>query len=158
MIKETYFDNFDEVGWPNPSQLAPYFLGPKGKEWSYLGGNDTWSLSVEGLFETEHLTPKTGRVDVRLFMCGHPDHGVHLSYHRWDGRTMDKVEYLSKGDLDHLREWVRSRHGTALPIGLFVPFRAAYLAVKEFIETDGKLPTSIEWIDGRDIPDDVFPR
>jgi hypothetical protein len=43
--------------------------------------------------------------------------------------------YSSKRDLRRLREWVRSTHDTLLPIGLFVPFEVAWLAVKEFIET-----------------------
>jgi hypothetical protein len=44
-----------------------------------------------------------------------------------------------------------------MPIGLFVPFDRAWLAVKEFIETDGALSKSIDWIDDADIPDEVFP-
>jgi hypothetical protein len=125
MRKRTYFGEFDGHYWPEPSLLRPYFIAPKGQEWSYMGGNDTWGLSAEGLYGTEDLTPQTGRVDVHLFMCGHPDVGVHLAYAKWDGRTHEKLEFSSRGDLRRLREWVRSRHGTALPIGLFVPFSAA---------------------------------
>jgi hypothetical protein len=44
-----------------------------------------------------------------------------------------------------------------MPIGLFIPFDRAWLAVKEFIETDGALPKSIDWIADADIPDEVFP-
>jgi len=59
--------------------------------------------------------------------------------------------------LTRLREWVRSTHDTPLPAGLFVPFETAWKAVKEFIETDGELPKSIEWIANRDLPPNTFP-
>jgi hypothetical protein len=43
-----------------------------------------------------------------------------------------------------------------LPIGLYIPFDRAWMAVKEFIEKDGALPESIAWIAAGDIPDDAF--
>jgi len=58
--------------------------------------------------------------------------------------------------LSRLYEWVFSRHGSKFPIGLFVPFPAAYLAVRDFIQTEGELPTSIEWIAVKDITEDAF--
>jgi len=42
-----------------------------------------------------------------------------------------------------------------MPIGLFIPFERAWLAVKEFLQTDGAL--SITWIAGDDLPADAFP-
>ncbi|OJU25574.1 MAG: hypothetical protein BGN91_10920 [Nitrobacter sp. 62-13] len=65
--------------------------------------------------------------------------------------------YVAKGDLSRLGEFVRSLHGTPLSVGLFVPFPVAWKAVKEFIETDGELPTSIEWIASSDLPPETFP-
>ncbi len=156
MIKSTYFDRFETAGWPDPIQLEPYFLALKGKEWSYHGGNDSWGLDAQGLYGTEGLAERD-RVNVHLYMIGHPGHGAVLMYDRWDGRIRKKFEYNSKGDLRRLREHVRSAHGTLLPIGLFVPFPVAWKAVKEFIETDGELPKSIEWIASRDLPRDAFP-
>jgi hypothetical protein len=52
---------------------------------------------------------------------------------------------------------VRSSHGSPLPVGLFIPYEKAWSAVKEFMETDGALPTSIEWIANRDLPPNTFP-
>jgi hypothetical protein len=48
-------------------------------------------------------------------------------------------------------------HNTVLPIGLFIPFEKAWTAVKEFVETDGNLPGSIEWIANRDLRPNTFP-
>jgi hypothetical protein len=158
MRKNIYFDVFDGPYWPDPRELERYFFAPKSQQWSYKGGNDNWGLDAEGLYGTEHLTPATGRVDVRLHMIGNPDHGVHFAYHKWDGRTRQKFEFSSKGDLRRLRERVYTLQGDPVPIGLFVPFPKAYLAVKEFIETGGELPKSIEWIAGQDIPADAFAR
>jgi hypothetical protein len=40
---------------------------------------------------------------------------------------------------------------------LFVPFAIAWKAVKQFMETDGELPTSIEWVAASDLPRGTFP-
>jgi hypothetical protein len=90
-------------------------------------------------------------------MIGNSDLGVYLSYRKWDGRVRQQRSYVAKGDLSRLGEFVRSLHGTPLSVGLFVPFPVAWKAVKEFIETDGELPTSIEWIASSDLPPETFP-
>jgi hypothetical protein len=90
-------------------------------------------------------------------MTGNPIHGVALLYGRWDGRTKTKYGYNSKGDLTRLGEYVRTLHGTPMPVGLFIPFDKAWIAVKEFIETEGELPKSIEWVANRGLPPNTFP-
>jgi hypothetical protein len=88
-------------------------------------------------------------------MWGHPDLGVLLIHSKWGGGVKEMSS--SKGDLTRLREWVRSKHGTLLPAGLFIPHGTAWEAVKEFMETDGELPTGIEWIANRNLPRGTFP-
>jgi hypothetical protein len=156
MIKECYFDRFDGPGWPQPHELEPYFLAPKGQEWTFETGNDGWGLKVDGLYDTERLSDRE-RVTVRLYMTGHPVHGVYLYYRLWDGRVQRSFGYNSKGDLARLYEYVRTMHGDPLPVGLFIPFAEAWKAVKEFIERDGELPTSIAWVANSDLPPNVFP-
>lgn len=155
MKRYTYFDEFERSGWPKPSQLEPFFLAPKGKEWSYRGGNDSWGLSAEGVDGTEHLEPNRGRIDIDLDMWGHPQHGVLLIYKKWGGGQ--KQTYSSKGDLTRLREWIRTLHDDPMPVGLYIPYEKAWKAVEEFIKTDGQLPKSIEWIANRDLPPNTFP-
>jgi hypothetical protein len=65
--------------------------------------------------------------------------------------------YSSKGDLSKLKQWVRTLHDDPMPVGLYIPFAKAWLAVNEFMETDGKLPSSIEWIKNSDLPEGTFP-
>jgi Immunity protein Imm1 len=154
MKKRTYFDKYDGPGWPSPSDLEPFFLAPPGKEWSYLGGNENWGLIAEGLYGTEDLEPYKDRVDLWLKMWGHPQHGVLLIYQKYGGGHSDA--FTSKGDLNRLREIVRMRQGDPMPIGLFIPFAEAWKAVKEFIETEGELPKSIEWVRNRDLPPNTF--
>jgi hypothetical protein len=154
--KSIYFDAFDGPGWPPSSDLKQFFLAPRGKEWSFRGGNDSWGLDIHGLDGTENL-PHADAVNVDWYMTGHRDHGVYLLYSKWDGRTKQRASYHSKGDLRRLRETIRSLHGTPLPVGLFVPFATAWKAVEEFMETNGELPKSIEWIAGRDLPPNTFP-
>lgn len=156
MRKFTDFDDFDSEGWPDPDELETFFLAPKGKEWSYSGGNDIWCLEVDGLLGTAN-EPIDNRVKVRLAMTGHPDHGVYLDYVKWDGRLGRKYSYCSKGNLSRLREFVPDLHGTEASAGFFIPFAEAWKAVKEFIQTDGELPKSIEWLASEDIPPEAFP-
>jgi hypothetical protein len=156
MQKSTYFDMIDRKGWPSPEVLEPFFLAPKGKEWSYAGGNDSWGLDADGMYGTEDRD-RIDRVRVGIGMIGHPTHGVYLYYDKWDGRIRHKYSYHSKGDLDLIGDFVSSLHGDFLSVGLFVPFRTAWLAVRQFIETDGELPTSVEWIASQDLPPEAFP-
>ena len=153
--KDIYFDNFYGPGWPPPEELKPYFLAPAGKEWFSTGGNDSGGLDLIGVEGTEHRPEGKGRIDIRLSMWSNPDLGVLLIYEKVGGGNM--VSYCSKGNKRHIREWVRSLHETPLPVGLFVPFSEAWKAVKEFMETEGRLPTSIEWTKGSDLPPGTFP-
>jgi len=73
----------------------------------------------------DDLKVNHGRIDVDLEMWGHPERGVLLIYSKWGGGFRET--YSSKGDLMRLREFVRSLHGTPLPIGLFYSVRS-YLA------------------------------
>jgi len=88
-------------------------------------------------------------------MWGIPKLGVVLIYTKWGGGHRDI--FSSKGDLQRLSEWARNLHNTPLPVGLFIPFKSAWLAVKEFIETEGALPKSIEWVANKDLPPGTFP-
>ena len=119
------------------------------------GGNDSAGFDAQGVDGTQHLPANQGRIDVRLTMWGHPVHGVFLMYEKHGGGHRET--FSSKGDLRRLGELVRSLHDTPLPVGLFIPFETAWKAVKEFIETDGALPKSIEWIANRDLPPNTFP-
>jgi hypothetical protein len=155
MRKEIYFGEFDGVGWPEPSRLEKYFLAAPGQQWTFRGRNDNWGLTVEGVEGTEHLNINNGRIDIDLEMWGHPRFGVLLIWSKWGGKY--KETFSSKGDLSRLHEWVRTLQDDLRPVGLFIPFDQAWKAVKEFIENDGVLPKSIEWIANRDLPLDTFP-
>jgi hypothetical protein len=156
MIRTIHFDNFPRDGWPAPNELKRFFLAPKGQEWSFHGRNDSWGLDVDGMYGTADRA-EIDRVAAHLYMIGNRDLGVYLAYDKWDGRIRHKYSYSPKGDLSRLGEFVESLHETQLSVGLFVPFPAAWKAVKEFMETDGELPTSIEWIATRDLPPGTFP-
>lgn len=155
MIKDIYFDNFFGPGWPPIASLEPYFLAQKGKEWFHNSGNDSGSVSVKGIEGTEHLRQGKGRKDIRLSMWGNPDRGVLLFY-KVTG-VVPPYGFCSMGDMSRIKEWVRSLHDDPLPVGLFIPFPKAWLAVKEFMETEGQLPTSIEWVKCEDLPPNTFP-
>lgn len=154
MHKWTYFDKHDHEGWPPPEVLAPYFASG-GREWFHRSGNDTAGLEAEGVDGTGHLAQGKGRIDVDLYLWGVPGLGVLLIYRKYGGSLNEA--FSSRGDMRRLRQWVRSLHNTPLPVGLFIPFERAYEAVKEFIETDGQLPKSIEWVANKDLPPGTFP-
>jgi hypothetical protein len=154
MRKWTYFDKHDHEGWPDPKVLAPYFVHG-GAGWFHTSGNDTAGLTAEGLHGTEAEAPGKNRTDLDLAIYGIPGLGVLLFYRKCGGAYNEA--FTSKGDLSRLREWVRNLHNDPLPVGLFIPFESAYEAVKEFIETDGQLPKSIEWVANKDLPPGTFP-
>jgi hypothetical protein len=129
---------------------SSYFFAAPGQEWFHTGGNDTAGLDAEDVDGTQMLAPNH-----RIYMCGVLSLGVLLIYDKW--AVGQKETYSSKGDLSRLKEWVRNLHNTPLPIGLFIPFKSAWPAVKEFIETDGQLPKSIEWVANKDLPPGTFP-
>jgi hypothetical protein len=154
MRKSTYFDVFDGPGWPSPNQLQHYFLSPAGRRRAFETDTDSWALSAEGVDGTEHL-PDQARTDIHLTLWGNPNHGVLLHYRKWGAAS--KETYWSKGDLGRLREWVKTKHGDIMPVGLYIPFERAWTAVKEFMQRDGALPESIAWVAANDLPDDAFP-
>ena len=157
MRKRIYFDRWRQYGWPAVSEIKPYFIAQKGREWFYAGGNDSAGIYIEGIDGTEHLDHFTGRKDVSLQMWGNPEHGVFVMYQRGVGPFDITNAYCSKGDMSRLGELVYSLHDTPLPVGLYIPFAKAWLAVKEFMETEGQLPKSIEWVRNRDLPPNTFP-
>lgn len=154
MRKRFYFNSEHGWEWPTVDWLKPFFLNPPGQRWFFETGNDGGSLVAEGLNGTEHLKPGVDRIDLHLGMDGHPDLGVILFYHKMKD---PRGAFWSKGDLSRLHEWVQTLHGDLRPIGLYIPYEKAWLAVKEFIETDGELPTSIEWVRAKELPPDTFP-
>ncbi len=155
MRKTVYFDRYRGAGWPRPSELEQYFLSPRGQRWTLESGNDCWGLAAEGVDGTEHLPADNGCINLDLTMLGNPDRGVLLHYHKWGRGAAES--YYSKGNLSRLQEWLVTKDGDLMPIGLFIPFETAWKAVKEFIERDGALPASIAWVAGRDLPASAFP-
>lgn len=156
MNKYVYFHHFHGDFWPSQDQLRPYFHAPMGHEWFSHSGNDTGSLRLQGLEGTEDKPFGRGRKDIALQMWGIPDIGVLLIYDKI-GPPGFRDTFSSKGDMTRLSELVDSLHSTPLPVGLFIPFEQAWLAVKEFMETEGQLPKSIEWVRNWDLPPNTFP-
>jgi hypothetical protein len=154
-MRRAYFDTYWGSGWPDTAWLEPYFLAPANKRWSFEDGNDGGSLTLEGANGTEHLGTGAGRIDTHLMMTGNPRHGVMLHYFQMGIGTGPNC--YSRGDLNRLYDREQTIHGDILPLGLCIPFETAWQAVKEFIERDGALPQSIEWIASRDLPKNVFP-
>jgi hypothetical protein len=157
MRKNAYFDSYWGEGWPSLDFLRPYFLDNPAARWPFVGRNDSASLSGEGLYGTEPLEPRTGRVDVDLSMYGVPQFGIMLQYDLWDGRIARLKSFSSKGDLRRRLEFARTVHRDPISIGLFIDFSQAWRAVEEFIATDGELPGSIAWVAAEDLPPDTFP-
>jgi len=157
MVRKTAYVASQQIdGWPQPQEIEHFFLAPQGQEWTYAGGNDGWTLTIEGLHGTANAK-RIDQVNVTLYVMGYPGLGVFLLYSKWDGRVGRKQSLNSKGNLDRLGEFVVSLHGDSMSVGLFVPFSVAWKAVKEFIVAGGELPTSIEWIATADLPPGTFP-
>jgi hypothetical protein len=154
MKKSCSFHDFYGLGWPSPDELKKYFSAG-GKLWTSRG-NDNWGLRAEGLYGTAIL-PQSDAVNVDLRMMGSPEHGVTLDFARWHGRIRRLDRYCSVGDLSRFGRFMYSLQGNPYSLGLFIPFEEAFKAVKEFIENDGELPTSIGWISGEGLLPKAFP-
>src|SRR5262245_50479678 len=156
MRKRAYFASRMIDGWPRPQAIEGFFLGPPDKRWFSYTLDDTAGFNADGVDGTEHLESREGN-NIRLALVAHPDLGVLLNWSKWDGSKQQRQTYHSKGDLSRLREFVSTRQNDPTPVGLFVPYETAWKAVKQFLETDGALPDSIEWLADRDLPPDAFP-
>lgn len=155
--KRVHYDRFWGSFWPATHELAPYFLAkPAGSGWVHGTGIDSAGLDLEGVGGTEHLPPGRGRADTSLSMWASPELGVLLQYARYGGGE-PRQDWFSKDYMSKTRQWVRSLHDTLLPVGLFIPFVQAWLAVREFMETEGQLANSIEWVSSDDLPANTFP-
>jgi hypothetical protein len=150
----TYFLEHPGYGWPDEKWLAPYFLTPVGRQEAFATDNDSWGLTAEGVDGTGGLS-RDEQIDIDLTIQGKSDLGILLFYNRWS--ASDGKAYYSKRDLGKLHTWVRTKHGSRAPVGLFIPFEHALKAVMEFIRTDGALPKCIEWVAAADLPEDAFP-
>jgi len=155
MRKQAFLDRHYSGYWPNLAEVRRYFSAPAEQQGSLASGHGSVLLSVEGVNGTAQLELGKGRIDIELSIWANPKHGVVVIYSKCGPEH--RVNYSSQGDLSRLHEFVRSNHGTRLPVGLFIPLEKACEAVKEFIETDGALPKSIEWIANRDLPPNSFP-
>lgn len=154
MIKRTYFDTYDGEGWPDLMWLEKYFLTEAGRRQFFASGNDSWGLKAYGLKGDGTFPSMRGQIDVDLTILGHPELGILLCYYRSDSRG--RSTYYSKGDVSRLKESVETFHGDKVPVGLYVPFDVAWIAVKEFVEKVGELPQGIPWLSADDLPEDAF--
>jgi len=155
--KEAAFDDHWGKGWPAISIVEQNLSDPEKLAQLFAQGRDGGCFSIEWTYDKNNSAPQSESVGVTLYMHMNPNHGIKLQYSKWDGRTGEKKTYHSKGDLTRLKEFVRSFHRTPLSIGLFVPFEVGRKAVKEFLESDGELPGSIDWLSDDNLPSDVFP-
>jgi hypothetical protein len=155
MRKRASFNKHWGRGWPEPKTIERYFFGKQSHPWFADTRGDSAMFSLEGLDGTEKLLPHEGRKDIRLSIWSHPEGGLLLMYER-TGSDIDET-YYSAGDLNRLREWVRTLHGDPMPVGLFIPYERAWIAVKAFLETDGTRSMDIEWISAEELPPNTFP-
>jgi len=149
MMKWTYFDERNRRGWPELDWLEPFFLTTAGRKQAF-GDQESWGLRIYGLDGTEDLHPMKGRIDLHLTIQGDLEHGVLLNHRKSGARHRE--HWYSKGDPAKWRQWVEIRQQDLMSAAMFIPFEAAWLAVKEFIERDGALPNSIEWVSLDELP------
>lgn len=155
--REAAFDDHWGNGWPDISAVEQGLADPEKLAQLLAKGRDGGCFSIEWIYDKSDSTPQFGTVGAVLYMHMNTDHGIKLQYSGWDRRTGNRETYHSKGDLMRLKQFVRSFHGTPLSIGLFVPFEKGRKAIKEFLQTDGELPRSVDWISDDDLPSEVFP-
>jgi hypothetical protein len=156
--KEASFDDHWGNGWPDIKAVRDCLSDPERLAQFFAKGRDGGCFSIEWIYSPSSSPPQFDLVGATLYMHMNPDLGIKLQYSRWDGRTGEKKTYHSKGSLTRLKEFVPSFHGTPLSIGLFVSFDKGSKAVSEFLQKEGELPSSIDWVSDDDLPSEIFPR
>lgn len=151
--KRTYFYDVHDDGWPRLKWLEPFFLTARGRAQAF-SERESWGLKIHGIEGTENLEPYKGRIDIGLHIQGDLTHGILLWYNKSGGGKWEAM--YSKGDPTKMNQWIETIEGDPLPVGLFISFETAWTAVKEFLEREGALPTSIEWIADKDLPENAF--
>jgi hypothetical protein len=155
--KTAYFPSCPDEGWPKPQDIEHYFIPPLGEHWRFDIGEDGASFTIEGLDGTGHLPHlDQGRSSITLYLQVHAVFGMLLQWSKWDGRRRESQTYVSRGDLARLGQFVWDSHGSLHPVALFIPCEMAWQAIKEFLEADGALATSIEWLGNGDLPPDTY--
>ncbi len=152
MKRTSYFNSQRRDTWPTVPEIASYFEPRGGAAWSRPLGNDTASLTLEGVDGTQGLEQYRGRMDISLRLLAHAKYGVFLFYEKSRG-----ARYSSKGDMTKVKTYVRTAHDDLRTLAFFIPFEKAWLAVKDFIESNGDLPKSIDWVDMKEIKELAFP-
>ena len=154
MRKTAYFHECPYEGWPSPMDIKSFFSPER---WISAGGNDSRGFKTVGSDGIEGAPGDQWPSYVSLTMTGVPHLGVTLQYDRWMKSTRQRECYNSKGDVTKTLQFVRSLHGDQLSLGLFISFDQAWIAAKEFLESDGGLPPSVAWVASRDLPPGAFP-
>lgn len=153
MKRTSYFHDWCNEGWPDPAIIKPFFSPGR---WA-SGGNDSWGFDAIGSDGVQRAPYGKGPSYATLTMTAVPHLGVTLQYDRWTKSIQKRESFNSKGDLSQLLTFVRSLHDDQLSLGLFVSFDRAWMATKQFLESDGDLPKGITWIDARELPPEAFP-
>lgn len=153
MKKTSYFHDCPWEGWPDPIRIKPFFAPARWES----GGNDSWSFRLIKSDGVEGAPWGNGPSYADLAMTGVPHLGVTLQYDRWTKSTRQRECYNSRGDLSKTLEFVRSLHDDQLSLGLFISFDEAWIAAKQFLESDGALPPGVPWVDSRELPPGTFP-
>jgi hypothetical protein len=154
MIYEIDFTDFRWMRWPSPSELKHYFVGPNRKLWSPDGESNERCIQIY----PEGKDLPDGKFWLRkhywFHLVGHDDYGVFLHWQRTGYGPQEN--FFAKGDLNKLKLQVRTHHGDALPLGLFIPFDQAWLAVEDFMKGNGARSSRIEWLRPQDLPENTF--
>jgi len=162
MKKNISFADMYMSSWPESDALRNYFLTLDGRDSIYAGGNDSCALEISGLYGTENVKPYKDQtpqeratvIEASLIIYFNPQLGILLEYSRTGRGFQDS--YFSYSDLGKIGLYVETLHNDLRSVGMYIPYEAAWPAVKEFMEREGELPTCIKWVAGADLPPDTF--
>jgi hypothetical protein len=157
MIRTLFMADYWNADWPRPAMVAPLFLDPKQREWCYWDGGNGGSFKIDGLNGSQAEQDPQRRANASLYIMGDRHHGISLFHRLWDGKSGQARGHHSRGDLSRRLDFVRTRDGDRVSVGLFIPFEMAWLAVEDFMTNDGQLSTRINWVNVDDLPNDTFP-
>ena len=154
MKKVARIGDYFENNWPDPADIKHMFFDYSENKWA-SGGASGASFTLYGADGTQGKEPYSERIDIKLSLIDFAQFGTFVQYSKHGGGMRENYFCLWNKDL--IGQTFLSRHDEEYSRALVIPFDRSFELVKEFLEQDGKLPTSISWTSEYDLPDEAFP-
>jgi len=147
----TFLRQFQENRWPAIAEIASWFENYRHEDWSGAG---TGFLRLYGAEGTEGREFYKERIDVGLDIFHDAVLGFAIRWTKTGGGHSEA--WVSKGNDELLGQWVEYGCDCTMSKALYVEPSRAWLALREFLETNGGRPSAILGYDQDHLPRELL--